>query len=330
VIALRVLAHGLLGSIVCLGLVLGLALTLAALDAHDAEAAEVVELEVVGAIPMDARARRNSIPKDRAIDEALWQGVSRVAAELIAENPFQPLEPDYDPDAPGGDGNAGDASDGGTEGDGGEPDDPIREALGNDMVPYTRSFKIVEDQGERPVLFTDNPDAATEYVVIMAVHVDVDKLKERLAAAGLLAQAEIEILTGILLEVRGLTQYRGYQKLVELLQSEAVGAVAVSPRQLERGRALLQVEGEWGPEELLDRLLAATTPELTIVPISVEESGGYEPGGGSTLPGAGRLSVLVVGVRWTRPPPPSEASEDGAKSAGTSQGALRIRARGPI
>jgi hypothetical protein len=286
--------------------------------AADTACAEIVELEVVGAIPLDAASRRKGIPKDRAIDEALWQGVSRVAADLIAENPAQPPEPEPGPDGVEGvDGLDGLDGLDGAEGDV-EPEateDPIREALGTDMVPYTRSFRIVEDQGERPVLFTDHPDAATEYVVVMAVHVDVDKLRERLSAAGLLADDRIEVLTGILLEIRGLTQYRGYDELVQLIESEAVGAASVMPLQLERGRALLQVEGEWSARELLDLLLAAASPRLTIIPIAIEDSGDESLTSRGAPPLAG-LSSLVVAVQWAPPAPPVEEGDNPTSEAG--------------
>jgi hypothetical protein len=300
---------------VVMGLAMGVATVLAigiVAGAADTACAEIVELEVVGAIPLDAESRRRGIPKDRAIDEALWQGVSRVAADLIAENPAQPPEPEPGPDGVEGvdgvDGLEGDVEPEATE-------DPIREALGTDMVPYTRSFRIVEDQGERPVLFTDHPDAATEYVVVMAVHVDVDKLRERLSAAGLLANDRIEVLTGILLEIRGLTQYRGYDELVQLIESEAVGAASVMPLQLERGRALLQVEGEWSARELLDRLLAAASPQLTIIPVAIDESGDESLTSSGALPLAG-LSSLVVAVQWAPPAPPVEEGDNPTSEAG--------------
>jgi len=301
---LEILASRLV-SAAALGMV---AASIGATGAAGTARAEIVELEVVGAIPLDARSRREGIPKDRAIAEALWQGVSRVAADLIAENPAQPLELDPEPGVePAPDGVVG--ADGG-DGAGGaqEPEDPIREALGKSMVPYTRSFRIVEDQGERPVLFTDHPDAATEYVVVMAVNVDVDKLRERLTAAGLLANDSIEVLTGILLEIRGLTQYRGYDALIQLIESDAVGAAAVSPLQLQRGRVLLQVEGEWDARELLDRLQAGASPQLMIIPISIEEPGDESLSSGD-IPSVADRSSLVVAVQWTPPPPPVTEGE---------------------
>jgi len=195
--------------------------------------------------------------------------------------------------------------------------DPIRAALGKDTVPYTRSFRIVDDQGERPVLFTEHPDAATEYVVVVEVQVEVDRVRERLVAAGLLeAEGLSAPLTGIELEVRDLTRYEGYEALVALLLGDRVGAASVSPRELEHGRAVLHVEAEWGPTELLERLMAAAPDALRIQALEVFEA---EPSGDGWGLERGPAR-LVVSVRWT--PPPSERAPTGAARPRDGTGAV--------
>lgn len=243
--------------------------------------AEIRSLEVVGVVPLDAKTRKTGIPKDKAIEEALWEGVSRVAADLLVDSLVE-------------------SSDGeGSEAEGSA--DPLRKALGNDMLAYAQSFRIVEDQGERPALFTDNPDAATEYVVVVAVEVDVDRVRERLQSAGLLETGGLQILTGILVEVRDLTRYGGYEELVGLMESDAVGAVSVSPLEFTRGRIMLHVEAEWGAGELLERLLGASSPQLRITPISVKEPD-LKQSGRAFVREDGEAS-LVLSVAWTPPPP---------------------------
>lgn len=240
--------------------------------------AEVRVLEVVGAVPLDQASRAKGIPKDRALEQALWEGVSRVAADLLVDS----IVPDPE-DGP----------------------DPVRAALGDDTVPYTRSFRIIEDQGERPTLFTEHPDAATEYVVVVEVQVEVDRVRERLLAAGLLEQQGIQApLTGIRLEIRGLTRYGGYEQLVALLTGDRVGAASISPLELAHGRMVLHVEAEWGAGELLERLLAAAPDTFRIEPLEVAE---FEPSGGGWGLDRGPAR-LVVRVRWTPPEEPGDRS----------------------
>jgi hypothetical protein len=233
--------------------------------------AEVRVLEVVGAVPLDEKTRTKAIPKDRAIDEALWEGVSRVADDLLMDTIL--------PESP-------------------EEVDPVREALGSDMVIYTRSFRIVDDQGERPSLFTEHPDAATEYVVVVEVQVEAERVRERLVAAGLLEPSGLTALKGIRLEVRDLTAYPGYAQFIALLKEKDVGAVSVSPIELDHGRAVLQVEAEWGAGELLERLLAAAPATLRIRPVEIDDVRATGCGGGlDTM----RSSRLTLSVKWTPP-----------------------------
>ena len=256
--------------------------------------AEVRRLEVVGAIPLDRQTRRSEAPKDRAIAEALWEGVARVASELLADGPLP--EPELEP----GTGDPG----------GGEDDEanPVRTALGNDVTPYTRGFRILEDQGERPALFSDDAEAATEYVVVVEVQVEVDRVEERLVAAGLLERSGQDAeLTRIRLEIRGLTQYRGYREMVAQLLGDGVGATSVRPLEFERGRMLLRVDADCGASVLLDRLIASASPQLRITPLSVDDA----PAGGGGSDGTGEpLDSLVLGVSWSPPAPERAVPEE--------------------
>lgn len=247
---------------------LPLALALFPLLAAGGAVAETRLLEVVGAVPLDERTRQSSIPKDKAIEAALWEGVSRVAADLLVDS----IVP--------------------------EPEDgsnPVDAALGRDMVSYTKTFRIVEDQGERPTLFTDHPDAATEYVVVMEVEVEVDRVRRALVQAGLLEVLGAEARTWVDLEVRGLDRYDGYSALVEALESPGVGATRIDPRDFEAGRARVRVEGEWGARELLERLLAAAPPNLRLRPLEVEDRPPDDDRWGHE---AGR-QLLVLAASWT-------------------------------
>ena len=181
--------------------------------------AELRRVEAVGIYGIRDSARARVIPRDEAIARARWEGISRVALELIGESEVIP-GPDGEPLSTGEEG--GNLSGGGAsttdnlipplERSGGENErsleagmdpwvDPhdvrfdrvapsanetalLRSALGKDLLPYTRSYRILEDQGELPVLFNDVPGVETEYVVVVEVIVDLDRIAAALESAG--------------------------------------------------------------------------------------------------------------------------------------------------
>ena len=201
--------------------------------------AELRVLEVVGAVPLSEATARPKMPKERAIDEALFEGVSRVAEEFILEAASGAPPP-------------------------ADQRDRVRRALGPDMVPYTRSFRIVEDQGEQPALFTEDPDAATEYVVVVSVQVETERIREQLVRSGLLVDEARGVLRGYEVQLEGLNHYGGYAALIDFIQTEAVGVTAVTPREINSNSVLLDVQAEFGPEVLLERMRAAAPPALEI------------------------------------------------------------------
>ncbi|HIG00503.1 MAG TPA: hypothetical protein EYQ66_04225 [Myxococcales bacterium] len=291
--------------------------------------AEILSLVVVGASPVPIGSTRGTLAKEKAIQEGLWEGVARVARDLLEAQAAARSLAESLRDAEAHDGDLG-----GTGMEGGDaefgaiaelgrisPQDPladilaapgvdpyadpsparepplsglygsdlgsdldpdpealrlaakrareaedemIRQALGREMVSFTKSFRIVEDQGERPALFTDDPDVATEYVVLLEVQVETDRVRARMEEAGLLDPLAASELKGIQLEVLGLTHYLGYRALLDVLGSDTVSAEAVFPRNFSSGRVVLSVQGEWATEELLDRLKAAAPENLHI------------------------------------------------------------------
>jgi len=224
--------------------------------------AEVRRVEAVGTAPVDPSERGRMALRDKAIQEALREAVFRVARELLLEAEA--------------------------------PDDSassLGEVLHSGMVRYTTRFRILEDQGERPALFSENPEITTEYVVIVEVDVDVDRIEARLLDSELISRPESSgERWRIMVEAYGLVQYPAYQAFAELLAAAAGGrpAQAVS---FERGRALLAVEVEapFGPLELLDELERLAPEGLGVVPVQV---------------GAEALSVTVT---WS--PPPAEGPD---------------------
>lgn len=222
---------------------------------------ETRRLEVVGTIPIGTRGKAAVAPRDAAIEQALREAVVRIAQEFLADRPIEmPDEDDLnrgvidDPDRDPSDNAA--------------PDPPdLDRILGKKMVPYTQRFRVIEDRGRRPALFADDPAVNEEYVVIVEVQVDVERVRAKLVEAGLIRAAEIAVgSNAVRLEVEGLTAYPAYLALRELLEGE-LGAKAVYPVEMGRGRTVLDVEIQASAVEFLERLLAVAPPEIEIVPL---------------------------------------------------------------
>lgn len=265
--------------------------------------AELRVLEVVGAVPVSESGARSKMPKEQAIDEALLEGVSRVAQEFLSE---------ADPTSP----------------QGSDQRERLRAVLGSDMVPYTRSFRIVEDQGERPVLFTEHPDAATEYVVVVSVEVETERIREQLIRAGLLVEDGQGIVRGYELRVTGLHHYLGYQALIDLLDSEAVGVKTVAPREMGSERVSFAVQADFDARMLLERLQAAAPSNLEIHSAGPTDhklnqaAGDFGRGSADVLPSdangaveAPQAEVLEIEVVWR----PAAVERDGADSPGAGR-----------
>lgn len=241
--------------------------------------AEVRRLEAVGATPVDPSRRGGLGLRDQAIQAALREAVVRVARELLLEA-----------ESPEDEGES------------------LSGILGTDMVRYTSRFQILEDQGERPALFSEDPEVATEYVVIVEVYVDVDRVQSRLVDAGLIAGAQTsEERSRLLIEVYGLTRYPAYQALRALL-TEAAADPAL-PLSLEHGRSVfaVDVDDSLGRDGFLDRLRRLAPEGLGIRPLAQSE---------------GRLSLEAT---WS---PPEEENDLRDGWDGEDLGGNRRNARG--
>lgn len=219
-----------------------LGVTLAAGGAH----AELRRVEAVGIYGIKDSLRSRVIPKDEAIAQARWEGVSRVALELMGEAEPGEAEPTEDELA------------------------ALEAALGQDTLPYTRSYRILKDQGERPVLFEDEPGINREYVVVVEVLVDVDRVGSALEQAGLIAASDAGA-TGeaVGLEILGLDRYEAFQTVVSALV-EQLGARQVQTLAFERERQILSVAGPFGAEGLIARLARYRHPRLILEPMGVD------------------------------------------------------------
>jgi hypothetical protein len=201
-----------------------------------AAAAELRRLEAVGAQPLDPDRPPARPPRDLAVQKGLADAVRRVAFEEA---------PELDPE---------------------QAEARVGAALGADPLAYVNRFRIVEDQGERPALFTEDPGVESEYVVLLEVQVDADRVRRRLVEAGLAAApSEGARRVPVRVVVEDVGSWASYRAVRTLL--EEVGVRSAVPVEMQRGRAVLDVEGDRGPEELLAALLRAAPPELRLVPL---------------------------------------------------------------
>jgi len=210
--------------------------------AAPAGAADVRRVEVLGVAPVDANRASRSSARDVALRRALQGAVWRVAVEQL--------------DTAGA--TAEDAA--------------IAGALGNDPLVYATRFQIVEDRGERPALFSDDPEIENEYVVLAEVHVDINRVRKRLSSAGLMSLPAGDV--GYFRTRVTLVDIRSWAELqaVRTLLGE-IGAQSAVPVDLVRGRAVLAVESRHSPAALVSALIAAAPPELRLEPLGAGPDG---------------------------------------------------------
>jgi hypothetical protein len=242
-----------------------------ALAAAPARAADVRETEVVGAVPLHADSRPTTPPRDAAVKKALSEAVRRVALQLLSEQDPADVEP------------------------------KLEGALGADPIEYVTRFRVLEDRGERPALFSDDPEAKTEYVVMVAASVDADRIRDRLGRGGLLVSPAGEVArVHVRLEAEGTGDFAAYRALRATLL-DGVGVRTALPVELERGRAVFDVDGELAPEALLSALQNSAPPGLTITRVD------SEPG------------LLRVRVQFTPEPAPVGAGPARSRRIDTSK-----------
>lgn len=217
-------------------------------------AAELREIEAVGFVALDPAMPSRRTPRDAAMRNGVAEAVRRAALEEL---------PGFRP----------------------EDEAALDEALGGDPMQFVGRFRIVEDRGVQPALLGNDPSIETEYVVVVSVYVDVDRVKQRLTEQGLLLllPAGIAAQQRVTLVLEGLRGHAGYQALRSLLIDELRVRSAL-PVMMERGRAVLAVEADRTPSELLSAMLEKAPDHLILTPLGI------------------RGSQVAVRVRFTAPP----------------------------
>ncbi len=209
-------------------------LVLALCFAVPAGAADVRRVDALGAAPMAGEGRSRGSPRDEALRRALQEAVWRIAIEQLASAGAMP------------------------------EDAVVSGALGNDPLVYATRFQIVEDRGERPALFSDDPEIGSAYVVLAEVYVDVDRVRRQLSGAGLMGapsgDAGGRFQTRVtLVDVQRWAEIQAVRTLLG-----EIGAESAVPIELVRGRAVLAVESRHSAAELMVALRAVAPPELRL------------------------------------------------------------------
>ena len=227
-----------------------IALALLALLAAPAAAREEVRrMEVEGVAPVRAEAPGPDALRQQALEEAIASAVDEVARELLAGAAAYPA--DFNREA-------------------------LTTILGAARKDYTDRFRILRDLGVRAPEGLDEPGlegpgleepgAAGEYAVAAEVWVDVERLRQRLAAAGLLgsraASAGPTRTLRVILEP--LRSYRAYAFVRDTLDAR--------PVELARGRAVLETSARGEPAELLAALQAKAPEGIHIVAAQLDGS----------------------------------------------------------
>jgi hypothetical protein len=208
-----------------------------------ARGAEERAVEGVGAVAVKAGSKpRPGAPREAALRAAIGEAVRQVAFELV---------PHLDPAAIG---------------------PAVERALGSDPRAYANRFRIVEDRGEGPARIVDEPGVETEYVMVVQAQVDVARVRQSLERAGLLAPASgaNSPRQRFRVVIEDLDGYAGYMAVRTLL--DELGVHGAVPVEMERGRAVLEVESRVAPEDLLDSLVRSAPPELRVEPVASDDT----------------------------------------------------------
>jgi len=233
-------------------------------------AEDLQEVEAVGVVAVRPDASSAASLRDAAVAMALREVVDQMAMDLLRdEGNVRPVGFEQ------GDPTEEEAEYGALEPESPElppvPTEFLRQALGRDPFEFATRFQVVEDRGERPALFSMSSEVESEYVVVVRVSIDRDRIRERLTAAGVvLDRAGDSRRDQIRLALIGLEDYSAYEAIRTAL-TEDLGMRDALPVEVEPGRLILEMEADRSPSEFLGALRRALPPHLDLIPIVVND-----------------------------------------------------------
>ena len=245
-----------------------LALAFAALGSTPAAAQE----QKVASVGVALISEGDPAPRDSALRAAVRTAVAEAAAGMLPANFVAPTP------APG-------------EAER-EPNAWLSAKLG-DPFAYVTRFRIVEDRGKRPAMFTADRTAEFEYVVLAEVNLNLDAIRAAMEKLGLAEHGTRGPAREVTLVVEGLTTWKPLALVQETLKRDR-GVRSVRPVEFTSGRAVLAVDADEDAAGLVASLTRRAPEGLGVT--TVEQ-------------GPARATVRV---EWQPPAPPATVGKPAA------------------
>jgi hypothetical protein len=203
--------------------------------------AELRRVEAVGAVAAGTHAPKGLPIQQAAIEAGLHEATRRVALELLGSGAAE-AEPRLDA------------------------------TLGPNVYEYVSRFQLLEDRGERRPLLLQDPEVTSEYVVLVTVQVDADRVRDRLTRAGLLSPDGAPAPGRVVLVIEDLRSYAAVAALARRLRADPA-VKSVVPEEFSRGRAQLALEATQTSDAILKRLAADPPEGLEVVVVRRDAEG---------------------------------------------------------
>lgn len=189
-------------------------------------AAELVQVDAVGAAPAGAGARQ------AALASGLREAVLLVAGELAREGGAAVTERAA-----------------------------LEAALGADLRGYAVQYQLSEDRGERPAQLVQEPGVEREYVVVVAAQVEAGRVREALRRGGLLGAAAPGGVHSLWLTIEGVEAWPTWERVRRAL---AARGSDVRPIEFARGVVVAEMQTDESNEALVERLRRAVGDSLGV------------------------------------------------------------------
>jgi len=183
-------------------------------------------------------------PRDSALRAAGRTAVADAAAAMLPANHAPPAPAPDRPDQ--------------------EPNAWLAEKLGADPFVYVTRFRIVEDRGRRPAMFSADRSVEFEYVVVAEVNVDLDAVRAKMEKLGLAERSARGPSREVTLVVEGLTSYKPLALVRETLARDR-SVRSVRPVEFTPGRAVLAVDSDQDAAGLVAALTRRAPEGLSVV-----------------------------------------------------------------